>query len=279
LAVLTVPIAVPAYLVIPETSFFLVIDRARSAAINSDKEKGRECGCASTGFLELTEDEARQYLRPALQLPHEALKLLLDTEILPYYIGTSVTFAAMFTSLTMLPLALAAEPYLLSESSIGYCYVPVGVLMLLGSMYGGPLSDRSSQLFASTPDGRMALPLAGFYISCIGSICFGYCLAYTAPLGAVLACQSVLGFGQALLMPSTMGYLSIVRQRNSAAACSVLTFLCFGLAGAAITVSVKASDVIGVENFFLVLGLLCLLVGLLVTGVVASRLARNGSKK
>lgn len=264
LAALTAPIALPSIAIIPETSFFLVLLRTRSGS--------KRGACVEPEALPLSADEAALDLRPALQMPHDALLLLLEAELLPYYIGTSVTFAAMFTSLTMLPLALAAEPYSLGASNIGFCYIPVGVLMLVGSMYGGPLSDHSSRVFALAPDGRMALPLAGFYICCAGSVAFGFCLGYRAPLAALLFSHALLGFGQALLMPSTMGYLSIVRQRKSAAACAVLTFLCFCLAGASVTVSVEASAAMGVEAFFLVLGLLCLLVGGLCTAAVASRL-------
>ena len=67
-----------------------------------------------------------------------------------------------------------------------------------------------------------------------------------------------MGFGQAVLMPSTLAYLSEAKPDNVGAAGSLMMFLCFTLACIICSVAVIAVDTIGVQYFFLFLALLML---------------------
>ena len=161
LAVMALPIALLSAVVLPESHHYFALQNI----LSGDKENI----CKYTSIRHLpqvpTIKEASYITRPPLLWPWEILDVLLDLELLPYYITAGVHFAwyvcytttttitlipsltrlcSMFTSLTTLPVVLAAEPYNLSQSLIGVAFLPVGVSMLLGAKAGGFLSDISS---------------------------------------------------------------------------------------------------------------------------------------
>jgi len=195
-------------------------------------------------------DESLQ-LSP-LMMPWEPLQYLCDSKLRTYYILVGTTFAPMFTSLTILPLFLAAEPYNLSSAIIGTTYLPVGISMLLGSLLGGILSDMSQQRYPQSVDGRMSLLLPVTWIVPASTVVFGFALQYQQHLGLILTSQSVLGLGQAMLMPSTMSYLSSVYPTRAGSLGSVLLFLCFASAAVCVSVSVEISNQVGVAYFFVI---------------------------
>ena len=205
------------------------------------------------GLKEGSAPGAETFPLPKLMMPWEPLVFLVDPQLAPYYAIVGSSFAAMFTSLTLLPIYLAKPPYSLSAGLIGVTYLAVGISMLVASIVGGALSDYSLARYgARSLDGRMTLVLWGMWLIPVGTVGFGFALHQGASLAGVLAAQSVLGFGQAMLMPSTLGYLSSARPDRAGAAGSVLLFLCFCASAVCISISVIITDAIGVHYFFVI---------------------------
>jgi MFS family permease len=168
----------------------------------------------------------------------------------------------MFTSLTLLPLYLAKPPYSLTPTIVGVCFLPVGVAMLIGAVFGGMISDWAAVKYPESIDGRAYPNILLTWLVPIGCIGFGYAVDKGANLGAVLIAQSVLGFGQSIHMPAILNYLSAARPDNMGAVGAVSSFLNFALAAIVVSVSVPIADAIGIANFFWIL-----------TGVTAGTLA------
>lgn len=207
------------------------------------------------GHAALVEDKAANDINvltaPAIVTPWAAVLFLFDQELSPYYLSVGTTFAGMFTTLTMLPIYLSQPPYSLTSDIIGLTYIPIGISMLLGSIIGGSAADASAKAFNKCPDGRMTYLLCALWIVPPGLIGFGFALENGAHLAGVLVAHSVLGFGQAALMPSTLSYLSSIRSDCAGTVGSVLMFLCFASSALAISVSVIISDATSIGYFFL----------------------------
>lgn len=191
---------------------------------------------------------------PVMMMPWTVAAFLFDIELAAYYATVGLTFAGMFTSLTLLPIFLAKPPYGLPPGIVGVTFLPIGVAMLLGALAGGALSDWSGATYSRSPHGIMIFTLLISCLSTLGTVGFGFTLHNGMPLSAVLITQSVLGFGQAVIMPSTLSFLSSVRPDRAGAAGSTMMFLCFILAAVSISISTIVADLIGVGYYFLALG-------------------------
>ena len=190
---------------------------------------------------------------PEMMMPWTVAAFMFDLELSAYYVTAGLTFACMFTSLTLLPIYLAEAPYALSESIVGATFLPVGIAMLLGAVTGGILSDWSRIRYFSSPHGIM---LVNLLLSCacpLGTVGFGFSLQGGKPLYAVLITQCILGFGQAVIMPSTLSFLSTVRPDSAGAAGSTMLFLCFAFAAVSISISTVVADLIGVGFYLLII--------------------------
>ena len=191
---------------------------------------------------------------PEMMMPWTVAAFLFDLKLAAYYATVGLTFACMFTSLTLLPIFLAKAPYGLPPGIVGVTFLPIGVAMLLGALAGGALSDWSGAKYSNSPHGIMIFTLIVSCLSPLGTVGFGFTLHSGMPLYAVLITQSVLGFGQAVIMPSTLSFLSRVRPDMAGAAGSTMMFLCFILAAVSISISTIVADLIGVGYYFLALG-------------------------
>jgi len=189
-------------------------------------------------------------IKPVLMMPWEPLKYILDKELAPFYCVTSTTFMNMFTSLILLPIYLAKSPYNYNTLVVGISFLPVGICMLIGSVIGGILSDVSYKLYIKSTYGRMLLPLCLSFINCLGCIGFGLTLQYHVQLAGPVLTQSILGFGQAVLMSSMMVYVTSIKPDNAGAVGSIVLFLCFGLAAIGISFSIPIVDAIGIDSLY-----------------------------
>ena len=131
----------------------------------------------------------------------------------------------------------------------------IGVTMMFGSMAGGALSDYSAARYKTASEGRLILPLLPAYILPIGAITFGLTLQYQTDLGWVLVTQSLIGFAQALLMPTSTSYLSDKMPENSGSTISVMFLMCFGGAAILVSFSIIIAEAIGVLYLFIIFGL------------------------
>jgi predicted MFS family arabinose efflux permease len=244
LLVMSVPICLFSWIVVPETHHYFVSLKHPQFVVD----------------------------KPVFRSPLKILSLLVDPELIRQYLVLAATFAAMFTSLTVLPTYLALEPYSLSPTIIGVCFLPVGVAMLIGALAGGELSDASARAYADHPTGRLVFSMGGVIICFLGCVGFGFSLGYQGNLAAVLLLQSVLGFGQAFYMPGALGYLSTVRQSAAASVSAVAMFVCFISTAICISVSVILSDIIGLALYFVILAFFCLTTGLWATVEIRHKL-------
>ena len=123
--------------------------------------------------------------RPKLLRPWQSLALAVDPELAPYYAAVCTSFAAMLTSMIVLPLALARPPYAFPSGIVGAAYLPFGVATLLGTVAGGVVSDWSLRRHGGPGgrrvDGRMTAlqwPMWGCVPSAVG---FGFALQVFPP--------------------------------------------------------------------------------------------------
>jgi len=206
-------------------------------------------------------------IKPVLMMPWEPLKYIFDKELAPFYCVTSISFMNMFTSLILLPIYLAKSPYNYNALVVGISFLPVGVCMLVGSVVGGIISDVSYKLYIKSTYGRMLLPLWLSFFNCLGCVGFGLTLQYQVQLAGPLLTQSVLGFGQAVLMSSIMGYVTSVNPDNAGAVGSILLFLCFGLAAIGISFSIPIVDAIGIDSLYYIFAALAFTTNLWAIGI------------
>lgn len=183
----------------------------------------------------------------------------------------------MFTTLTNLPVFLAAAPYSLSPSIIGVCFLPVGVAMAVGSVTGGVLSDHAGVTFHQHPSGALVYSLVAAAGNALGCISFGIALQYKAHLATVLCMQAVVGLCWGLFIPGHMQFITTMRQSAAGSVGAVSTFVYFAAAAVSISVSLIIEAHIGVLLYYLILSVLILATTAWSAAVVASSL-RTASK-
>jgi len=244
LAALNGPILLVTRIFVPETHPWYALGKNNNICA-SDRE-------SKTIPIEQTHAKPPKFVPPWFSLGY-----IFEKELAPYYFSGSLTFSSMFTSLTLLPFALANSPYLLNDTIIGICYLPVGIAMLLGSMFGGMLSDFCAHKFPLARDGMMAYPMLLSIFNCVGCVGFGYTLQFGVNLSGPLISQCLIGFGNAIIMPASMGFFSTAKQENAAAANAVFMFLCFVFAAICISFAPLISSAIGFQNLFWILFCLC----------------------
>ena len=156
--------------------------KSAAAAAAADRPAGRlEAGERSPAAAGHDDDGPR----PALMRPWQSLALAVDPALAPYYAVVCTSFAAMFTSLTVLPLALARPPYSLPAAAVGVTYLPFGVATLLGAAAGGVASDRSLRSHGGPggrrADGRMTALLWPMWACVPSAAGFGFALQVPRP--------------------------------------------------------------------------------------------------
>ena len=194
---------------------------------------------------------------PRMMMPWTVAAFIIDPELAAYYAMEVSTFACMLTSLTLLPLTLAKPPYDLAPGILGVTFLPVGAAMLVGAIVGGSLSDWSAARYPHTPHGIMIATILVSVMCPFGTVGFGFSLQNGQPLSSVLITHCIMGFGQSVIMPSTLSFLSTMRPDNAGAAGSAMLFLSFLLAAGTIAVSTIISAEIGVGYFFLIVAAIC----------------------
>lgn len=196
----------------------------------------------------------REYIpKPTFTMPWNTLYLCFDPEVAFFLYEQSISFAIMFSSMTLLPVFLAESPYELNESVVGITFLAVGIGMLVGAVHGGMLSDYSAVKFPSAVEGRLLYTQTLIPMMSLGSMGFAYALQYGAHLGWVLASQFILGYAQSAIMSGVMSYLTAVKPASAAAAGAVSMFLCFAFSAVCTAVGVLATETVELSGFFWIL--------------------------
>jgi multidrug resistance protein len=195
-------------------------------------------------------DDDRQE-RPHFQKPWLALRFLIDMATIPYIAVATTTFAGLFTSLALFGSYLAEEPYKKDETIIGVLFVPTGVVMLVGSLLGGWLSDKASLYFTSScPEGRLVPGMIFSVLTPIGLMIYGWAFHYRVHLAGGIIGQMVLSFGQSVYQPTVFAYLTAKYQNDAAAASAANSVLNFCGAGVGVTIAGPLQNVMGIGGFY-----------------------------
>lgn len=204
----------------------------------------------------------RDYIpKPTFTMPWEALSLCIDPTVAFFLYEQSIAFAIMFSSMTLLPIWLAEDPYNMSENMVGITFLAVGIGMLIGAVHGGMLSDYSAAQphLKQCPEGRLYYTQLMIPLVILGGMGFAYSLQYGANLGWVLASQFVLGYGQSAIMSGVMAFLTAAKPSTAAAASAVSMFLCFAFSAVCTAVGVTAAEKVELSGFFWILSGILLL--------------------
>jgi hypothetical protein len=197
-----------------------------------------------------------------LLMPWDILALTIDPDLAPYLYANALIFGVLYTTFLMLTLELGArDNFNFNSIYIGLCYLPAGVALIFGSVIGGTLSDLSGKDNPESLDGRMLYPIALAGIaSVVGSIGFGFSFLDSGNLVPALIFLAVLGLSQAVLLPATMSYITLIVQDNIASAVAAQIFLAATFAAIWTSIAVLIESRIGVQYLFLILGFCLLLV-------------------
>ena len=190
--------------------------------------------------------------RGAMVAPWVPLGMMLDSRILPHVLLSGSNFAAMFTSLTLLPTLLAVPPYSLSETAVGLCFIPIGVAMMVGSVLGGAASDRYAALSPGVTSARL-LPscLGSLFALPAGCLVFGFTIgAGGSVVAALLLGHTLIGLGQAYYMGGFMAFLTETMQARASAAAAGSMAVNFALAASLISAAVPLQAALGTAGIF-----------------------------
>ena len=223
---------------------------AKSAAAEAAAEAAAVSGGGASAAASLSFD-LEDAPRGELLMPWVPLTMMVETEVLPFVLLSGVNFGAMFMSLTMLPTLLAAPPYSLTETSVGLCYIPIGVSMMVGSTLGGQASDRAAAASPGVASARVVPSILGSLALPAGAIVFGPILGAGGPLLAALLVGHVLiGLGQSLYMGGFMSYLTTIKQAQASAASAGSMVLNFVIAAVLISAAVPLKEALGAGGLF-----------------------------
>ena len=196
-------------------------------------------------------ESAHRQEKPHFQKPWFAIRFLADMSIAPYIAVATATFTGLFTSLAFFGIYLAEEPYKKSETIIGVLFVPAGVVMLLGSLLGGWMSDKAGTYFTpKCPEGRLVPGMIFSILTPVGLIIYGWTFHYRAPLVGCIIGQMVLSFGQSAYLPCVFAYLTAKKQKDAAAASAANTVLNFCGAGVGVTIAAPLQNLMGIGAFY-----------------------------
>jgi multidrug resistance protein len=190
------------------------------------------------------------------QNPYKPLLYLVDPTTMPYIVIASIMFGTLFTSFTLFSFYLRQAPYNYSTAMIGVLYAPSGLSMLIGSIFGGWLSDKASEYFGhgKCPEGRLVPAMILSILTPIGVIIYGWTFQYKLNVIVPIFGQILLSFGQAVVEPSVSSYLVTREQTHAAAVSAANTFLNLCTGGILITLAIPMQSAMGTGLYFSFLG-------------------------
>lgn len=255
LAILSFVVFIVIILIVPETHQYFVKERFHKA--NPNKR-----------IIDLESND-----KPSFKAPWKPLAYLADLTILPYILMATATFSGLFICLTLFSGYLDDPPYSYSETIIGVLFVPTGIVMLIGSLLGGWLSDKSSLHFRDEicPEGRLVPAVIFSVLTPVGLLIYGWTFHYKTNLTGPIIGQVLLGFGQTVAQPGVYAYLTAKKQSEAAAASAANTALNFCIAGIGVTIAVPLRDAINTGPFFSIISG----INIVVIGVAAVLLYRK----
>ena len=190
--------------------------------------------------------------KPSFEKPSKSLVHLIDLTILPYMAVATTTFSTLFTSFALFSIYLSDPPYNYTEKIIGFLYIPSGVVLIIGSIFGGWISDKASIYFGQEkcPEGRLVPALGLSILIPIGLIIYGWILDYKLSVVGSIIGMCLISFGQTAVESAVSAYLTSKKQSEAAAVIATNTFFNFFVAGILITCSVPMYYAMGIGPYF-----------------------------
>ncbi|GAX83188.1 hypothetical protein CEUSTIGMA_g10614.t1 [Chlamydomonas eustigma] len=230
------------------------------------QEVKKENPAEAEDFKEAAIIEARV---PVFNAPWVPLGYLTELAVAPHAAVAMIVFGSYFAGLTELPVALAVEPYNLSISIIGLCYLPQGVGAFIAAPFFGRLSDRSATARPGLPESRLIHnTLAALLVMPPALLLYGWSLDYKTSLAASMIGEFLFGFGTGAYLPGILGYMSAVKQSAAGAGSAMVQAAMFITAGVLILVSSIVVDVIGFGPFFSILAGIQAVIGLFAYSII-----------
>jgi len=235
--------------VLPETQHWHLLRQRRHQQL---QQLARTSEAAA---LPLTAEElAGEVPLPRMTAPWTPLVYLLDCSLAPHTLLAAVVFGSLFVSLTVFPGLLAAAPFNFSPAVVGACYLPIGTLMMAGSVLGGRLSDAAAAAHPRRPSARLVPSLLGACCMPAGCLVFGWgawaAQARGGSLAVVLVGHVLVGIGQASYGPGFFAFVTATKQRNAAGAAGAALAVSFAVAGAFISAAVPIQAALGIGALF-----------------------------
>ncbi|UJR11335.1 hypothetical protein I4U23_015516 [Adineta vaga] len=207
--------------------------------------------------------------------PWRPFVFLFDITISSHVFACAIDFATLFISLTLLSNRTAQKPYSLSPFYIGLCYIPTCIFSLLGSVFGGLVSDWSTKRFPHAAEGRLIFSLLGSLLCPIGLLLCGWTFHFSVHLAVPIMGASLFCFGETFLFASVAAFVNIEKPSMAGAILALITALSFVLAGVGIIVAIPLVAVIKYGPLFSILAALSLIITIVSIVVVGCQIRKT----
>ncbi|CAF1229321.1 unnamed protein product [Didymodactylos carnosus] len=192
--------------------------------------------------------------KPVFAAPWKPLSVLTDLSIAPYILLMTIAFTTFFMSLIALPDQLSSKPYNLNEAIIGFCYIPSGIGLLIGSALGGSLADRAGRYYSGKiPESRLIPASFGAFFVPVGLLFYGCSLHFKLNLTLVIIATFIVAFGHSVYEPAGFSYLTNKKQDEAGAISAVVIFLPFIFSGLGTVVAAPIIKAVGIGLLFSIL--------------------------
>lgn len=196
--------------------------------------------------------------KPSFKNPWKPLSYLIDLAVIPYVAVASVTYGGLYCSFTLFSTYLSKSPYNYNATMIGLLFIPSGVSLFIGSLFGGWISDKASKYFGHEKcyTGRLVPGLILSLLTPIGLLVFGWIFQYQLSVVAGITGMVILSFGQSSFEPGVCAYLTISRQEDTGAVSSANTGCTLLVSGLLVTFAIPMADAMGAGPYFSFLAVL-----------------------
>jgi len=207
------------------------------------------CGYFLVPETRAMDESAKGLTEPLWRSILNPLKFLLTPSVTLLCLGNAICHSTSSSILILFPTLLTQ--YSLNELYLGLCYIPFGVMAMVGSKLGGMLTDKMGS--AHGKGGRLVPSIVGIIFYTMSSIQ----IAFSEDLWVILLATGMMGFFFTVQRPGIYSYVIQEFPRNAAGISASLLFMQFMLSFVAITVGPliwTTSE--GYTLFFVVLGVL-----------------------
>ena len=196
--------------------------------------------------------DAQPTEKPSFEKPWKSLVHLIDLTILPYIAIATTAYCSMVATSTLFSIFLSEPPYNYTENIIGYLYIPSGVVLVIGSIFGGWISDKANTYFGQEKclEGRLVPALGLSILIPIGLIIYGWILHYKLNVVGPIIGMCLLSFGETAVESAVATYLTSKKQSEAAAVTAANTFFNFIAAGIILVCAVPMYNAMGIGPYF-----------------------------